>query len=92
MAYHKFKEGDIVKDKFGNEFRIDTIMGLNVDVTMTKCAQEVMVLTIPFGRFWFTKPGDAWMCLAMPVHFEPDAISGIDPCELLLRLDEVEVL
>ena len=92
MAYYKFKEGGIVKDKFGNEFRIDNIMGLNVDVTMTKHEQDVMALTIPFGRFWFTKPGDAWLCLAFNVRFKPDTSTGIDPCEYLLRLDEVEVL
>lgn len=92
MAYHKFKEGDIVKDKFGNEFKILKISSLNVRVEMTKYERDVMALTVPFGKFWFTEPGDVWWCLAMPVHFEPDVISGIDPCELLLRLDEVEVL
>ena len=92
MVSHKFKEGDIVRDKFGNEFRINAIYGLNVNVTMIKHEQDVMALTIPFGRYWFTKPGDAWMCLAFNVHFEPDAVTDIDPCEYLLRLNEVEVL
>lgn len=92
MIYHKFTEGDVIKDKFGNEFRINEIDGLNVVVTMIKHVQDAMALTVPFGRYWFTKPGDCWTCLAIPMQLEPDAFTGIDPCEFLLELDKVEVL
>lgn len=37
-------------------------------------------------------PGNSWWCLAIKVGFQPDPVTGIDPCEYLLRLDEVEVL
>jgi hypothetical protein len=86
----KFGEGDIIRDKFGNEYEIGHIFDLNVQVKMIKFKQETMALTQPYGRFWFTRPGNSWWCLAIKVEFQPDPVTGIDPCEYLLRLDEVE--
>ena len=92
MAYFKFSEGDVIRGKFGNEYEIGHICDLNVQLKMIQFEQETMALTQPYGRFWFTKPGKCWWCLAMKVDFKLDPVTGIDPSEYLLRLDEVEVL
>ena len=41
----KFGEGDIIRDKFGNEYEIGHICDLNVQVKMIKFEQETMALT-----------------------------------------------
>lgn len=88
----KLYEGDIIRDKFGNEYEICRICDLNVQVKMTKFAQETMAMTRPYGRFWFTRPGNSWWCLMAKFDTQPDPVFGIDPGEFLLRLDEVEVV
>ena len=88
----KLYEGDIVRDKFGNEYEIGHICDLNAQIKMIKFKQEAMALTKPYGRFWFSKPGDTWWCLMVKFDTQPDPILCIDPGEYLLRLEEVEAV